>query len=63
MILGIGLYSVVIATITSYFIVSDPPTTAEDLRERLVLLDDLHQAGAVTDADYDAMRREIAARL
>jgi voltage-gated potassium channel len=53
MLLGIGLFSAITATITSFMVTSGGGTPAGD---RLRELADLHDAGLLTDAEYEAKR-------
>lgn len=58
MILGIGLYSAITATITSFLIVGDRRTDLADQLERLAAL---HADGRLTDAEYVAAKATILA--
>ncbi len=54
MVLGIGLYSAVTATITSFVLAGDRP--GRDAADRLRALDGLHEDGLVTAVEYERKR-------
>jgi voltage-gated potassium channel len=58
MILGIGLYSAITATITSYLIVGESRT---DLADQLERLSALHADGRLTDDEYAAAKQATLA--
>jgi voltage-gated potassium channel len=58
MVLGIGLFSAVTATVTSFLIESQPNPLDE-----LAKLGDLHDRGLLTDDEFDKARRKVAAQL
>lgn len=60
MILGIGLFSAITATITSFMLTGGHETTPTT---RLRLLAELHREGLLTDAEYEAKRSETAGDL
>lgn len=60
MLLGIGLFSAITATVTSFMLATaDSAPTGARLRE----LADLHSAGLLTDEEYAAKRAEAVDRL
>jgi voltage-gated potassium channel len=63
MILGIGLFSAITATITSFILSAQggPVPDAPDLVAQLRALNDLHVAGALTDAEYGAAKSILLA--
>jgi voltage-gated potassium channel len=61
MVLGIGLFAAITATVTSALIGSG--ATKEDSVARLDRLDSLLAAGRVTEAEYDQKRAEIIEEL
>jgi voltage-gated potassium channel len=58
MILGIGLYSIITATVTSFLIVTDDAQPA-DLAGQLERLAALHDHGRVTDDEYQAAKSAV----
>jgi voltage-gated potassium channel len=60
MLLGIGLFSVVTASITSFFVFTDRGASAGD---RLRELAALHAEGLVTETEFEAKRTGILAQL
>ena len=60
MILGIGLFSAITATITSFMLTGGHEVTP---MTRLRLLAELHREGLLTDAEYDAKRNDAVADL
>jgi voltage-gated potassium channel len=62
MLLGIGLFSAITATLTS-FLVQGGGHPASEIPERLRVLDELRTANAVTEAEYQSQRRAILNRL
>jgi voltage-gated potassium channel len=60
MLLGIGLFSAITATITSFMLTTGDSTPAGD---RLRELADLHQAGLLTDEEYAAKRPDAVDRV
>lgn len=59
MVLGIGLYSAITATITSFLVTGSAGDASGDI-ERLARL---HAAGALTDDEYSAGKTRLLARL
>jgi voltage-gated potassium channel Kch len=57
MILGIGLYSLITATVTSFLVAGDGPTV--DVAGQLERLAALHSAGRMTDDEYRAAKAVI----
>ena len=57
MILGIGLYSVITATITSFLLVGD--SDAVNVADQLERLAALHASGSVTDNEYRAAKAAV----
>jgi voltage-gated potassium channel len=60
MLLGIGLFSAITATLTSFMLTSGGGTTPSD---RLRELADLHTAGLLTDEEYAAKRSDAVERV
>ena len=56
MIFGIGLYSIITATVTSFLIVGEEPVNVADQLERLAAL---HADGRVTDDEYRAAKAVV----
>lgn len=61
MVLGIGLFSVITATMTSALLAgaADAPAGSRTAANRLRNAKELHQAGILTTAEYEAKRGEI----
>jgi voltage-gated potassium channel len=57
MILGIGLYSAITATLTSFLVAGDRGGT--NIARQLELLADLHRSGRLTDAEFSAAKSTI----
>src|SRR5262245_31708873 len=57
MILGIGLYSIITATVTSFLIVGDRDSV--DVAGQLERLAELHADGRVTDDEYRAAKAAV----
>jgi len=62
MLLGIGLFSAITATLTSFFLEGREHPVAE-IPERLRILDELRDAELVSPDEYSAQRREILGSL
>ncbi len=62
MLLGIGLFSAITATITSFMLEGRQHPLTE-LPERLRILDELRDAELVTPQEYSTQRREILSSL
>ena len=58
MILGIGLYSIITATVTS-FLLADDSTKSQDLAGQIERLAALHRDGRLTDAEYTAAKGRV----
>jgi hypothetical protein len=58
MVLGIGLFSAVTATVTSFLVQSEP-----DPLDELAKLGDLRDRGLLTQDEFDQARRKIASSL
>ena len=58
MILGIGLYSIITATVTS-FLIADDRAEPTDLAEQLERLAALHADGRVTDDESQAAKAAV----
>jgi len=65
MILGVGLFSAITASITSYFISTERAAglTGASLAERLVALSDLRRDGSLTDEEFVAAKAAEIASL
>lgn len=61
MVLGIGLFSAITATVTSFMLVDR--TEAEQTPDRLRTLADLHRDGLLTEDEYARKRAEAVERL
>lgn len=59
MLLGIGLFSVITATVTSYLLGTTPPAPTD----LLTRLGELRDAGLVTDAEFESKKAELLSRL
>lgn len=57
MILGIGLYSAITATLTSFLVAGDRGDT--DIAGQLALLADLHLSGRLSDAEFAAAKSSV----
>ncbi len=62
MVLGIGLFSAITATLTSFLLEGREHPVAE-IPERLRVLDELHNAGVITSEEHVEQRREILRML
>jgi voltage-gated potassium channel len=60
MILGIGLFAAVTATITSFFVADD---AGGDVPSQLEKLANLHAAGSLTDEEFSAAKAALLDRL
>ncbi len=60
MILGITLFAAITGTITSFFVAAQGAQRPGDLLRELA---SLHAAGTLTDAEFDAKKAELLARL
>lgn len=60
MLLGIGLFSTITATVTSFMLTTSGSTPAGD---RIRELADLHGAGLLTDDEYAAKRTDAVERV
>jgi voltage-gated potassium channel len=62
MLLGIGLFGAITATITSYLIATGKPSTADPLGQ-LRELARLHDDGIITEAEFDSTKADLLGRL
>jgi voltage-gated potassium channel len=63
MLLGIGLFSAITATVTSFLLSTRQPLRQDDPGAALRTIGDLHVAGLLTDDEFQTKKAELLARI